>query len=647
MNLYKTIVSLATLIFLFAGISNSQVKQQSFKPGELWPDNHGVHINAHGGGILKYEGTYYWFGEHKTEGEAGNRANVGVHCYSSKDLYNWKDEGIALAVSQDPESEIVKGCVIERPKVIFNQKTKKFVMWFHLELKSMGYKAARTGLAVADSPTGPFRYIKSLNPNAGQWPVNFTKEQKEMQFPANLKSWSVEWKNAVANGMFVHRDFEKGHMARDMTLFVDEDGKAYHIHASEENLTLHISELNDDYTGFTNNYATVVPAGHNEAPAIFKKDGKYFLITSGCTGWAPNAARSFVADHVLGPWIELGNPCRGTEEEMKTTFESQSTFILENPYKTGQYIFMADRWRPKNAIDGRYIWLPILFEDGKPALKWMDKWDLSKMDSVISLNNVKESYKLSGKNLVALAEKILYKKTPQEDMFLYILRPLVKTKKALPAIVYFTGGGWVNGNVAGQIPNPAWFRDQGIIGIEADYRVKSRHGTTPIECIQDAKSAIRFVRANAKKLGIDPNRIIAAGGSAGGHLAACTFLDGGDAPGENLKISSKPNGLVLHNPVLGEGFGKDFFDAHPEFSPIKKVKKGWPPTILSNGTIDKTTPYLAAEKFMRLMNEAGNVCELITVKDAGHSCDWPVNNPNFLPTIHRMTEFLREQKLIK
>ena len=268
-------------------------------------------------------------------------------------------------------------------------------------------------------------------------------------------------------------------------------------------------------------------------------------------------------------------------------------------------------------------------------------------DSVTSLNNVKESYKLSGKNLKALAEKVLYKNTPQEDMFLYILRPLAKTKKALPAIVYFTGGGWVNGNVEGQIPNPAWFRDKGIIGIEADYRVKSRHGTTPIECIQDAKSAIRFVRANAKKLGIDPTRIIAAGGSAGGHLAACTFLDGGDALGEDLNISSKPNALVLHNPCLGEGFGKEFFDAHPEFSPIKQVKKGWPPTILSNGTKDKTTPYYAAEKYTQLMNEAGNVCELITIKDAGHSCDWPVSNPTFLPAIQRMTEFLREQKLIK
>jgi predicted enzyme related to lactoylglutathione lyase len=216
----------------------------------------------------------------------------------------------------------------------------------------------------------------------------------------------------------------------------------------------------------------------------------------------------------------------------------------------------------------------------------------------------------------------------------------------LPAIVYFTGGGWVNGNVYGQIPNPAWFRDHGIIGIEADYRVKSRHGTTPIECIQDAKSAIRYVREHAKELGINPDKIIAAGGSAGGHLAACTFLDGGDSPGENLEISSKPNALVLHNPVLGEGFGKEFFDVHPEFSPILHIKKGWPPTILSNGTKDRTTPFYVAEKFTRQMKEAGNVCELIPVKDADHSCDWPVSNPNFLPTLQRMTDFLKEQKML-
>jgi acetyl esterase len=256
------------------------------------------------------------------------------------------------------------------------------------------------------------------------------------------------------------------------------------------------------------------------------------------------------------------------------------------------------------------------------------------------------SYTLPGERLVTLAEKILYKKTPQEDLYLYLLPPAGKHKKPLPAIVYFVGGGWVNGSVEYQIPNAAWFRDNGIIGISADYRVKSRHGTSPLECISDAKSAIRYVRAHAKELGIDPNRIIAAGGSAGGHIAACTSMDGGDEPGEDLGISSKPNALVLHNPALGEGFGGDFFSKHPEFSPILGIKKGWPPVILSNGTQDSTTPYSTAEKFTRLMKEAGNTCELITVKDADHSCDWPVSNPNFLPTLTRMTEFLAEQGFI-
>lgn len=271
----------------------------------------------------------------------------------------------------------------------------------------------------------------------------------------------------------------------------------------------------------------------------------------------------------------------------------------------------------------------------------------AKPDSATSLSTVKDSYLLSGRHLAALAQKVRYKETPQEDLYLYILRPQIKSDKALPAIVYFTGGGWVAGDVYGQIPNPAWFRDHGIIGIEADYRVKSRHGTSPIECIQDAKSAIRYVREHASVLGIDPDKVIAAGGSAGGHLAACTFLDGGDTPGENSEISSKPNVLVLHNPVLGEGFGKEFFDAHPEFAPILHIKKGWPPTILSNGTKDKTTPFEVSEKFARLMKDSGNVCELIPVKDADHSCDWPVSNPNFLPTLERMTDFLKEQNMLE
>jgi acetyl esterase len=256
------------------------------------------------------------------------------------------------------------------------------------------------------------------------------------------------------------------------------------------------------------------------------------------------------------------------------------------------------------------------------------------------------SYTMDGKELVSLSEKFLYKKTAQGDLFFYLLRPEGKNAKPLPAIVYFFGGGWAGGGVDAQIPHAAWFRDHGIIAITADYRTKSAHGTTPIECIKDAKSAIRYVRAHAKELEIDPDKIIAAGGSAGGHLAFCTAIAGGDESGEDLTISSKPDALVLHNPVLGEGFGAPFFAEHPEFSPILKISKGMPPTVLSNGTKDGTTPFAAAEKFTFLMKAAGNTCELVAVKDADHSCDYPVSNPDFLPTLTRMTKFLHDQNFI-
>ncbi len=182
------------------------------KPGALWLDNNNVHVNAHGGGVLYHEGVYYWFGEHKIEGKAGNRAYVGVHVYASKDLYNWTDEGIALAVSDDPMSPITKGCVLERPKVIYCANTRKFIMWFHLERKDQGYSAALCGMAVSDTPNGPYAFVEAFRPNAGIWPVNVTEEDKQ---PGE--------KNCLV------RDFEGGQMSRDMTLFVDDDGSAYQL----------------------------------------------------------------------------------------------------------------------------------------------------------------------------------------------------------------------------------------------------------------------------------------------------------------------------------------------------------------------------------------------------------------------------------
>ncbi len=374
----KKLLLLGPLLVL-AGTASAQ-KRTAFEPGKTWPDNKGTHLNAHGAGLLYDKGRYYMFGEHKIAGPGGNAAQVGVHCYSSKDLYNWKDEGIAFAVDPDGSgSEVEKGCVLERPKVVYNKQTGKYVMWFHLELKGKGYEAARTAVAVSDKATGPYKYVRSYRPGAGQWPQGFQAAwQQPVPGEGDLKWWSPDWYKAVAQGLYVRRDFAPGQMARDMTVFVDDDGKAYNIHSSEENLTLHVAELTPDYQGFTGKWNVIAPAGHNEAPALCKKDGKYYLITSGCTGWDPNAARSFVASSIWGPWKPLANPATGPQANI--TYNSQSTYILPVAGKKDAFIFMADRWTPKNPIDGGYVWLPLRFEGDQPRLTWADRWDLSVFD---------------------------------------------------------------------------------------------------------------------------------------------------------------------------------------------------------------------------------------------------------------------------
>jgi hypothetical protein len=374
MKYLKPIAAILLLTVVFA----CKQELKTIKSGEIWPDNNGVHINAHGGGMLVYNGIYYWFGEHKVEGKKGNQARVGVHCYSSKNLVDWKDEGIALKVSEDPKSPITTGSVIERPKVIYNAKTKKFVMWFHLELKGQGYDAARSGVAVSDKVAGPFEFVNSFRPNAGYWPLNVQDIHKQ-PVGADVKEHYCGGKGCLPahpdSVNIIGRDFENGQMARDQNLFVDDDGKAYHIYSSEENSTLHISQLSDDYLSESGNYARFFSGRYMEAPAIFKHNDKYFLIASDCTGWDPNAARLAWAPSIYGPWEELGNPCLGEEADL--TFRSQSTFVIPVQGKKDAFIYMGDRWMPEDAIDGRYIWLPLQFnEKGMPYLEWMDEWSL-------------------------------------------------------------------------------------------------------------------------------------------------------------------------------------------------------------------------------------------------------------------------------
>ncbi len=308
----------------------------SFRPGQIWLDTSGNPIQAHGGGILYDRGIFYWFGENKAgETQPGaledlSRVDViGINCYSSQDLYNWEFEGTVLhAEPDDPASDLYPSRVLERPKVIYNGLTKKYVMWVHID--TADYGLSRAGVAISDSATGPYRYLGSFRPNEA--------------------------------------------MSRDMALFQDEDGKAFHIYASEENRTMHVSRLSDDYLKSSGEFIRTLENRNREAPAIFKHADCYYLITSGCTGWNPNAAEYAVARSMFGPWTVIGNPCQG--EGAEETFGTQSTFILPVIGRPGKYIFMADIWNKHNLCDSRYAWLPIRFEGEQLVIEWLDEWDL-------------------------------------------------------------------------------------------------------------------------------------------------------------------------------------------------------------------------------------------------------------------------------
>jgi beta-galactosidase len=299
---------------------------KSFTPGELWYDNTGELINAHGGGILYINKKYYWFGEKR-----GQRGSEGVNVYSSADLYNWKFEGLALSPNYtDTAHDIAKGCVMERPKVIYNASTRKYIMWFHLELRGKGYSAARAAVAVSDKVTGPYTYVHSFRPNSN--------------------------------------------MSRDMTLFKDGKDSAYIIYSSRENYDLRIAKLSDDYLTATESDKLLF-SKHREAPAILKYKEQYYLITSGCTGWQPNKATVHRSASVWGPWEELPvNPMSGPKAE--TTFDGQSTYILPVAGKKDYFIFLADKWNPRDLKDSRYLWLPVQFRDDTTVVEWTNEWEI-------------------------------------------------------------------------------------------------------------------------------------------------------------------------------------------------------------------------------------------------------------------------------
>ncbi len=219
--------------------------------------------------------------------------------------------------------------------------------------------------------------------------------------------------------------------------------------------------------------------------------------------------------------------------------------------------------------------------------------------------------------------KVVYKEIADRELHLHIFEPKgLKPGDKRPCFLTIHGGGWRGGEPRRMYPFAAHFAELGMVGISMEYRLVTSKGTnTVFDCVKDGRSAMRYIRAHAKELGIDPKRIVVSGGSAGGHVAASTALfDGVDESTDDVKISSVPNAMVLYYPVIdtsAEGYGNKLIGARwQELSPADQVKPGVPPTLILHGSGDKTTPFKGALKFQAAMLKAGNRCEL-TVNEGG------------------------------
>lgn len=309
------------LVILFVAGTISYAQENVFKPGELWPDTNGDHIQAHGGGIVKIGPTYFWYGEERAKGLDTNYRYVS--CYSSKDLLNWKFMGDVLKLS-DPES-LGSKWVLERPKVFYNSKTKQYVMYFHLDDRS--YKFARVGIAVSNKPDGPFTYLKSFR-------------------PLQLES-------------------------RDIGQFIDDDGAPYLIFESRPSKGFYIAALSDDYLNVEKQISFI--QSPLEGGAIVHYEGLYYAIGSALTGWRPNPNKYATAPTLAGPWTEF----KDIAPPETNTYSSQSTMLLKvNGTEGYTVIFMADKWKPATQWDSRYIWMPLEIGNGKLWLPEPKPWQL-------------------------------------------------------------------------------------------------------------------------------------------------------------------------------------------------------------------------------------------------------------------------------
>lgn len=289
-------------------------------PAQIWPDDRGEHINAHCGGIIQVGDRYFWFGEYRNA-----RKVQSIACYVSSDLSRWTFSGLVLTSESSPD---VAASHLERPKVLYNERTKKFVMWMHRE-NVRDYNEAQCAVATCDTVDGKYAWQGMFNPN--------------------------------------------GNMSRDCTLFQDDDGSAYFLSSARNNADMIVYKLTDDYLKVAEQMTVLSPNLYREAPCLFKRDGTYYLITSFCTGTWPNTQHYSTARAMKGPW---SSPRKLTGDDTWNTYYSQGAFVLtvRGSEKTS-YLYCADRWQVNPM---RHVWLPMEFTaDGSIApLRWADSWTL-------------------------------------------------------------------------------------------------------------------------------------------------------------------------------------------------------------------------------------------------------------------------------
>lgn len=297
----------------------------TLKNGTLWKDVNGEPIHAHGGYIIFYDGYYYWYGEDRRE-------NYYVSCYRSENLTDWEFRNHVLTTTSETAEYRVRTKILlknedgskvnlERPKVLYNDRTRQFVMWLHFE-NGKDYTDAAVGIATCDTPDGDFVYHGHFNPY--------------------------------------------GYMSRDCTLFKDDDGTAYFVSAARDNADLHVYRLTEDYLNVETLVHRLWQGEYREAPAIVKTGGKYYMLTSYCTGWAPNQGKYAVADSMEGRWSTL------TEIGDKTTYQSQPAFII---HKDDRILYFGDRWGGggEKYFESSYVVYPLKEEDGRLTMEYVDE----------------------------------------------------------------------------------------------------------------------------------------------------------------------------------------------------------------------------------------------------------------------------------